>query len=125
MKKHEVLPFTLALVFAICSWSMFANTLRNSVWAQTPAAPEKYRQTEIQHLRLVNKNQAAQLAQVAYQNAQANLTTAYNDLIAESAKVKEENHWGKEVKFDLVDVTFCDKLGPDGKCLPEPATEKK
>src|SRR5271170_6993372 len=93
--------------------------------AQQAAAPEKYRQTEIQHLRLVNKNQAAQLAQVAYQNAQANLTTAYNDLIAESAKVKKENNWADSVKFDVEDVTFCDKLGPDGKCLPEPAPEKK
>ena len=88
--------------------------------AQQAAAPEKYPQSEIQHLRLVNKQQAAQLAQVAYQNASANMNAAYNDLVAESAKVKDENHWSKDVKFDLQHIQFCDKLNPaDGSCLPD------
>ena len=93
-----------------------------SLWAQQAAAPEKYPQTEIQHLRLVNKQQAAQLAQVAYQNASANMNAAYNDLVAESEKVKKENGWADSVKFDLQHIQFCDKLNPaDGSCVPEPA----
>src|ERR1700679_1348273 len=89
--------------------------------AAQSVATEKYPLSEVQKLRLQNKQMAAQLAQVAYQNAQANLNSAYNDLIQESAKVKKENSWKDSVKFDLAHVTFCDKLDAQGACIPEPA----
>jgi hypothetical protein len=97
--------------------------------AAQSTSTEKYPQSELQHDRLVIKQQALRLAQVDYNNAVANMNTAANEYIAESAKVKTENKWPDSVKFDLAHIQFCDKLNPaDGSCVPEPApapAEKK
>ena len=87
-----------------------------------PAAADKYKPTEIQLLKLQNKQKDALLAKAAMDSAQARFQQSVLDLTNEAEKIKLENKWAKEVQFDPNLVTFSDppakKDDPKDKVKP-------
>lgn len=78
------------------------------IGAQTPAPPvtAKLEPTEVQALRLTVKQQAAKLAQRDLADAQARFNAAVAVLNAEADRVKAEQGWAKDVRFDMDALTF-------------------
>jgi hypothetical protein len=75
----------------------------------------KYVPTEVQSLRLQNKQKDAQLAQMRLQQAGAQFQQALADLTAESVKVKTENHWPDAVQFNPDTLAFSEPPAPPAK----------
>lgn len=69
----------------------------------------KYQPKEVQALRLKVKQDAAQVAQIALQQAQDNFNQKIQDLMDESKKVQQENGWPEATKFDPNNLLFCDQ----------------
>jgi hypothetical protein len=81
----------------------------------------KYVPTEVQTLRLQNKQKDAIIAkqnvdalQVAFQQAQTKFQEAIKALGDEGEKVKQEQSWPKDLQFNVNDLTYT-----------EPAKDKK
>ena len=110
---------------------VMCGSLAGVILGQQP--PAKYPITEIQQLKLQHKLDTVKLAQVAYQQAQSQMQSAYADLIAESQKVRAEDKFPESVKFDIGNLAFCDQLDAQGNCVaappappaPAPKAEKK
>ena len=70
------------------------------------AEESKYQPNEIQSYRLQLKFKDAQLAQRDLALAQLNFNVAVNLLNAEGDKIRIENKWPEEVKFDADKLQF-------------------
>jgi len=90
-------------------------------------AQKTYSPTEVQALRLQVKQKDAQLLQVALQQAQQNYQNGIRALADESNKVKKENKWPDSVLMSFNTLEFCEKLDPQGNCVPPepPQTPEK
>lgn len=76
-------------------------------FAQTPTlpapqTPSQYQTTEIQQLRLKVKYQEAQMLNRDLLDAQTRLNKSITELQEMAEKVKEENHWPKDVGFNMM-----------------------
>jgi hypothetical protein len=91
--------------------------------AQEAAKPKVYTPTEVQSLRLQNKQKDALITkqqmealQSAMQAAQQRFSDQLKALTDEGEKTKSENGWGKEVAFDPNTLVFSEApSGPSSK----------
>ena len=77
-----------------------------AIAAQQKESNKVYTPTEVQSLRLQVKLKDAQMAQQALQIAQQNAQKALIEYQAEAEKVKNDNGWPKDVRFDPNNMTF-------------------
>lgn len=86
---------------------------------QQPATPvsEKFKLSEIQHLKLQVLQKDALLAKAAMESAQQAFQQSVLNLTNEAEKIKLENHWDAKTQFDPNTVTF--------SAPPEPKKDEK
>lgn len=93
-----------------------------SLVAGQAAAPDDYKPSEVQSLKLQVKQKDVLLAQAAAQKATEVFQQSLAALSEEAENVKKENNWPKELTFDVNNLKFA-KPVPPVKTKPE--TEKK
>jgi len=69
-------------------------------------APQVFKPSELQLLRLQVKQRDAQIAQIAAQDLNNKFQKTLDELRAEGDKVKAENKWDSTVVFNPNDLTF-------------------
>ena len=67
---------------------------------------EKYEPTEVQNLELKVMHRDIEIAQITFQEAQANLTAKYNSMTAKAEEIKKENKWPADLIFKPDPMTF-------------------
>jgi hypothetical protein len=85
--------------------------------AQTP--PPQYMPSEVQALRLQVKQKDAIIAQRDSQEAMSRAQAAFAALLAEGEKIKADNKWPAEVKFDPQGLVFIAPPPPPATPTPE------
>jgi hypothetical protein len=84
------------------------------------AADKKYEPNEVQSLRLQVMHKDAELAQIAFQQAQQNFSAKLNLLNAEAEVIKKQNKWPTELLFNPDTMQFT----PPPKPAPTPPAKK-
>jgi Flp pilus assembly protein TadG len=112
-KQFETLAFAIvALAFLLC-----IVTFIMGAQSQAPASP--YQPTADQAKDLKIAVLTAQNANMQLSQAQQNLQAAYQALVAQSKKIKEENvkalKWPETVEYDLNTGQFVDHPKSDDK----------
>jgi len=97
----------------ILAYSILSALLLLAMALYGQEKPKTYTPTEIQLLKLQNKQKDAVIAkqhldalQTAMTDAQKTFQQALKDLTDEAEKVKSEQHWPKETQFDPNNISF-------------------